>query len=122
MPTAAERRPQHGGHAERRCKRWRSLPAPGPELGVGSPVTPLPADPLLGAAIGSLAADELIGREVLDYVASLRDEGVTSVVISHNLHRIHPIADRIVAMARGEKIADLRKTDISIEGLTDLIG
>ena len=60
-------------------------------------------------------------NKVLDHVASLRDQGITSIFISHNLHHIHPIADRIVAMARGEKIADLRKADTSIEELTDLI-
>jgi simple sugar transport system ATP-binding protein len=60
-------------------------------------------------------------NKVLDHVASLRDQGITSIFISHNLHHVHPIADRIVAMARGEKIADLMKIDTSIEELTDLI-
>ena len=60
-------------------------------------------------------------NKVLDHVASLREQGITSIFISHNLHHVYPIADRIVAMARGEKIADLRKTDTSIEALTDLI-
>jgi simple sugar transport system ATP-binding protein len=60
-------------------------------------------------------------NKVLDFVVALRDQGITSIFISHNLHHIYPIADRIVAMARGEKIADLRKADTSIEDLTDLI-
>jgi simple sugar transport system ATP-binding protein len=60
-------------------------------------------------------------NKVLDHVASLREQGITSIFISHNLHHVYPIADRIVAMARGEKIADLKKTDTSIEELTDLI-
>ena len=60
-------------------------------------------------------------NKVLDFVVALRDQGITSIFISHNLHHIYPIADRIVAMARGEKIADLRKADTTIEGLTDLI-
>ena len=60
-------------------------------------------------------------NKVLDFVVALREQGITSIFISHNLHHIYPIADRIVAMARGEKIADLRKSDTTIEGLTDLI-
>jgi simple sugar transport system ATP-binding protein len=60
-------------------------------------------------------------NKVLDFVASLRDQGITSIFISHNLHHIHPIADRIVAMARGEKIADIKKGDITIEQMTDMI-
>jgi simple sugar transport system ATP-binding protein len=60
-------------------------------------------------------------NKVLDFVAALRDQGITSVFISHNLHHIHPIADRIVAMARGEKIADIRKADITVEQMTAMI-
>jgi simple sugar transport system ATP-binding protein len=60
-------------------------------------------------------------NKVLDYVASLKEQGIGSIFISHNLHHIYPIADRIVAMARGAKIADIRKTDTSIDGLTELI-
>ncbi|HET7715983.1 MAG TPA: ATP-binding cassette domain-containing protein [Bauldia sp.] len=60
-------------------------------------------------------------NKVLDYVASLKQQGIGSIFISHNLHHIYPIADRIVAMARGAKIADIRKTDTTIEGLTELI-
>ncbi|MBX6321270.1 MAG: sugar ABC transporter ATP-binding protein [Rhodospirillaceae bacterium] len=60
-------------------------------------------------------------NKVLDFVAALRDQGITSIFISHNLHHIHPIADRIVAMARGEKIADIRKSDITLEKLTEMI-
>ena len=56
-----------------------------------------------------------------DYVASLKEQGITSIFISHNLHHIHPIADRIVAMARGEKIADVRKADISMDEMTAMI-
>ena len=34
---------------------------------------------------------------------------------------ISKIEDAIVAMARGAKIADIKKTDTTIEGLTELI-
>ena len=59
-------------------------------------------------------------NKVLDFVAAWRP-GHHLIFISHNLHHIHPIADRIVAMARGEKIADIRKDDISIEQMTAMI-
>ncbi|HEX2525965.1 MAG TPA: ATP-binding cassette domain-containing protein [Geminicoccus sp.] len=60
-------------------------------------------------------------NKVLDYVQELKGQGITSIFISHNLHHVHPIADRIVAMARGEKIADVRKSDISLEEMTEMI-
>ena len=60
-------------------------------------------------------------NKVLDYVISLKEQGIGSIFISHNLHHIFPISDRIVAMARGEKIADVRKAGTSIDELTELI-
>ncbi|MCB1991632.1 MAG: sugar ABC transporter ATP-binding protein, partial [Geminicoccaceae bacterium] len=60
-------------------------------------------------------------NKVLDYVASLKEQGIGSIFISHNLHHIFPISDRIVAMARGRKIADIKKSDTTIDDLTDLI-
>jgi simple sugar transport system ATP-binding protein len=60
-------------------------------------------------------------NKVLDFVTGLREQGITSVFISHNLHHIHPIADRIVAMARGEKIADIKKSDITVDEMTAMI-
>ena len=60
-------------------------------------------------------------NKVLDHVVELKGLGVTSIFISHNLHHIHPISDRIVAMARGEKIADLPARDISVDEMTRMI-
>ncbi len=60
-------------------------------------------------------------NKVLDYVLSLKEQGIGSIFISHNMHHIFPIADRIVAMARGEKIADILKSDTSIDELTELL-
>jgi len=60
-------------------------------------------------------------NKVLDHVVELKGLGVTSIFISHNLHHIHPISDRIVAMARGEKIADLPASEISVDEMTRMI-
>ena len=60
-------------------------------------------------------------NKVLDYVVSLKEQGIGSIFISHNLHHIYPIADRIVAMARGLKIMDVRKEDTSVEHMTEVI-
>jgi simple sugar transport system ATP-binding protein len=61
-------------------------------------------------------------NKVLDHVVELKGQGVTSIFISHNLHHIYPISDRIVVMARGEKIADTPRSDTSVEEMTRLIG
>ena len=60
-------------------------------------------------------------NKVLGWVAEMREQGITSVFITHNLHHVYPIADRLVVLARGEKIAERKRHDTSIEELTDLI-
>ena len=58
---------------------------------------------------------------MLGWVEEMKGQGITSVFITHNLHHVYPIADRIVVLSRGEKTAEMRKEDTSIEELTDLI-
>lgn len=60
-------------------------------------------------------------NKVLDHVVELKGQGVTSIFISHNLHHVYPISDRIVAMARGEKIADVPRSQTSVEEMTRMI-
>ena len=59
--------------------------------------------------------------KVLRFVEGLKQQGVTSIFITHNLSHIFPIADHLCVMARGEKIADMEKKDTNIEELTDLL-
>ena len=60
-------------------------------------------------------------NKVLGWVEELKEQGITAIFITHNLHHIYPIADRLLVLSRGEKIADMKKKDTSIEALTDLI-
>lgn len=46
-------------------------------------------------------------RQVLDLVKRLRDQGLLVVLISHNLHDVFEVADRIVVLRLGQKVADL---------------
>ena len=59
--------------------------------------------------------------KVLDYVVALRAQGVSSIFISHNLHHIHPIADRMVVMARGRVVAELARGELGVEEVARLI-
>ena len=60
-------------------------------------------------------------NKVLDYVRQLRDKGITVIFISHNLHHVHEVSDRIVAFAQGEKVADLSVAETSVQHMIDLI-
>ena len=44
---------------------------------------------------------------VADAIARLRDQGLAILVVSHDLHGVFELADRIVVMRRGRVVADL---------------
>lgn len=46
-------------------------------------------------------------RQVLDLVRRLADRGLAVVIISHNLHDIFEVADRITVLRLGKKVAEL---------------
>ena len=59
--------------------------------------------------------------KVLNWIEKLKSEGTTCVFITHNLHHVYPVSDRLIVFARGEKIADVKKKDTSINDLTNMI-
>ncbi|WP_027165790.1 ATP-binding cassette domain-containing protein [Mesorhizobium sp. WSM3224] len=54
-------------------------------------------------------------NKVIGFVRGLKEQGVTGVFISHNMHHVFECCDRIVAMARGEVVLDKRIGDTSID-------
>lgn len=59
--------------------------------------------------------------EVLDLIRRLRDQGVTVVLISHRMPDVFTVADRLIVLRRGRKVADKRIADSSPEEATGLI-
>lgn len=60
-------------------------------------------------------------REVLDFVRHLRDEGVAAVFITHTLHHVFSVADRIVVIAHGTTLVDIPRRDTTVDDLSDII-
>lgn len=67
----------------------------------------------------ALAVKEV--REVLEFVRHLKSEGVAVIFITHTLHHVFDVADRIVVMAHGTKLADIRTADTDVDRLSDII-
>ena len=59
--------------------------------------------------------------EVLNLIRRLRDQGITVVLISHRMPDLFAVADRVIVMRRGAKVADRKITDSSPEEVTGLI-
>ena len=60
-------------------------------------------------------------RAVLELVRRVRDRGTSVIVISHILPHVLELADRIVVMRHGEKVADLPAADLTQDRLIELI-
>lgn len=52
-------------------------------------------------------------RQVLDLVRRLADRGLAVVLISHNLHDIFEVADRITVLRLGQKVDELKTKDVT---------
>jgi simple sugar transport system ATP-binding protein len=59
--------------------------------------------------------------EVLNLIRHLRDQGLAIVLISHRMPDVFTVADRVIVMRRGRKVADKKIADSSPEEVTGLI-
>ena len=55
---------------------------------------------------------------LLNYLVALKNEGVSSVLVTHNLHHAFKVCDRHIVMNHGKKILDVRREETSVEELT----
>lgn len=55
---------------------------------------------------------------LLAYLVRLKERGVSSVLVTHNLHHAYQVCDRHIVMNHGETILDARREDTSVEELT----
>jgi simple sugar transport system ATP-binding protein len=55
---------------------------------------------------------------LLDYLVQLKGEGISSLLVTHNLHHAYKVCDRHVVMNHGRKILDVNREDTSVEELT----
>ena len=59
--------------------------------------------------------------EVLNLIQELKRQGVAVVLISHRMPDVFAVADRIVVLRRGSKVAEKKTSDTSPEEITGLI-
>jgi len=60
-------------------------------------------------------------QKVMEFIRQLKDSGASCILISPNLYHVYPVADRMVVLSKGEKVADMRKKETSIEELEQII-
>lgn len=57
-------------------------------------------------------------EHLLAYVRDLKQQGTSSVLVTHNLYHAFQVCDRFVVMSHGAKVYEARKEDTSIEEVT----
>lgn len=60
-------------------------------------------------------------QEVLEFVRLLKGKGVATIFITHNLHHVYSVADRIVVLAHGEVVKDIETKNTTVDGISDMI-
>ena len=60
-------------------------------------------------------------ERLLAYIRELKDEGVSSVLVTHNLYHAYQVCDRFVVMSHGSKVLDVPKQETSLEKLTEAV-
>jgi simple sugar transport system ATP-binding protein len=59
--------------------------------------------------------------EVLDLIRRLRERGIAVVLISHRMPDVFSVADRVLVLRRGRKVAEKPIAESSPEEVTGLI-
>lgn len=57
-------------------------------------------------------------QTVLDFIEGLKEESISVIFITHNLHHVYSVAERFLAMRKGKLVDDVQKENTSIEQLT----
>jgi simple sugar transport system ATP-binding protein len=55
---------------------------------------------------------------LLEYIRQLKDDGVSSVLVTHNIYHAYQVCDRFVVISHGRKVLDVAKADTNIDQLT----
>jgi simple sugar transport system ATP-binding protein len=59
--------------------------------------------------------------KVLEFVSRLKEEGISSIFVTHNIHHVYSIADRVVVLSHGRKVGDYLKNDTSVDEIIRMV-
>ncbi len=60
-------------------------------------------------------------QKLLEHVVELKTEGVSSLLVTHNMYHAYDVCDRFVVLSHGRKTADVSKHEIALKELTALV-
>ena len=60
-------------------------------------------------------------EKVLSHVTELKHDGVSAVLITHNIHQAYQVCDRFVILSRGRVVKGVTRDETSVRELSDII-
>lgn len=60
-------------------------------------------------------------NRVLELIQELKKRNIATIFVSHNLHHVYSIVDRIVIFVNGHKIYDVPKEETTVEEINDVL-
>lgn len=60
-------------------------------------------------------------RKVLGYISAARDRGMSVIFITHNLHHVFEVSDRMAVLANGTKVGDFQREDVTEDQVAEMI-
>lgn len=60
-------------------------------------------------------------ERLLQYIRSIKQEGVSSVLVTHNLYHAYQVCDRFVIMSHGRMVANIPKSEATMDELTKYV-
>jgi ABC-type sugar transport system ATPase subunit len=74
---------------------------------------------VLDEPTSALSADA--AQRVIDLVKTLRDEGISVLLISHNLEEVFSLTDRITVLRAGERIQTVESADVTEDEVVEMM-
>lgn len=60
-------------------------------------------------------------EKTLAYILELKEQGISSILVTHNIYHAYQVADRFVVLSHGKEILEVPKKNTSIKELTNVI-
>ena len=88
-------------------------------VAIGRAVSFNPKLVIMDEPTASLALKEV--GAVLDLIGSLRDRGISVILISHRLQDVFQVADRIAVLRAGEMVATHQRAEVTMDDIVSLM-
>jgi len=76
----------------------------------------------IGIKNDKISVEDIVRNlSILELMVNLKEAGSAVIFISHNIHHVFSIADRLTVLSRGKKIADLKKNETTEQEISNII-